>query len=118
MMDCEALEPSGGLLCDEMGLGKTYTTLGLLANAPVNSTLILGPLAVLRQWVTAAKDTPFAIYEMVKGQWTRAHGHPSAPRIYITNYDKLISNPSLFKVGFQRLVCDEAHILRNSKSEK
>jgi len=110
--------PSGGLLCDEMGLGKTLTSVGLMLNSIVPYTLILGPIAVLDQWLTVLKTTPFAIYVINDGVWKHVQGNPIRSRVYLTNYDKLISSTHLFKNVWDRIFCDEAHILRNSDSKK
>ncbi|KAL7972596.1 SNF2 family N-terminal domain-containing protein [Trichoderma sp. SZMC 28014] len=44
----------GGILADDMGLGKTISTLALMLSRPANSrpktNLIIGPLALIRQW--------------------------------------------------------------------
>jgi SNF2 family DNA or RNA helicase len=114
----EREEDGGGLLCDEMGLGKTFTTVGLLLNKPVATTLILGPLAVLDQWAAVIKTTALALYLVIGGCWKHVSGKPIRGRVYITNYDKLISSPSLFDQPWARLICDEAHIMRNYKSKK
>ena len=102
---------TGGLLCDEMGLGKTLTTAGYLLNKPVAHTLILGPLAVL-------KTLSFAIYVIKNGAWRRVKGNPIFGCVYLTNYDKLTSDMTFFKMSWDRIICDEAHILRNHESKK
>lgn len=107
----------GGFLCDEMGLGKTLTTIAFLLNMKSCFTLILAPLAVIDQWISALKDTSLAIHTFKK-DWNYVSGNVKNGSVYITNYDKLISNPSFFKKRWGRIICDEAHILRNSKSEK
>ena len=110
---------SGGLVCDEMGLGKTFTAIGLMVNRPVRQTLVLGPLAVIQQWVAALKQTDFSVYEIQKHRWTLVHGSATDEnRVFVTNYDKTLSSPNLFKLRFGRVVCDEAHILRNIESRK
>ncbi|KAL7948399.1 SNF2 family N-terminal domain-containing protein [Trichoderma barbatum] len=44
----------GGILADDMGLGKTISTLALMLSRPAQSrpktNLIIGPLALIRQW--------------------------------------------------------------------
>ncbi|UKZ95079.1 uncharacterized protein TrAFT101_009929 [Trichoderma asperellum] len=44
----------GGILADDMGLGKTISTLALMLSRPAKSrpktNLIIGPLALIRQW--------------------------------------------------------------------
>jgi SNF2 family DNA or RNA helicase len=109
---------SGGLLCDEMGLGKTLTTVGFLLNSIAPYTLILGPIAVLDQWLTVLKTTPFAIYVVKNGVWNHVQGLPIRGRVYLTNYDKLVGNEYLFNYNWNRIICDEAHIIRNYNSKK
>ena len=109
----------GGFLCDEMGLGKTLSILGLLLNSPVLRTLILGPLAVLDQWRKACQDAGFAVSIMEKGEWKQLNGQSLQHHVYICNYEKIVFRPHAFKsLDFQRLICDEAHFLRNPKGKK
>jgi len=109
----------GGFLCDEMGLGKTMSVLGLLLNSRVLRTLILGPLAVIQQWRTVCEEAGFAICVVEKGKWTRICGQPLQTHVYLANYDKLSFNYGIFKeINFQRVICDEAHVLRNSAGKK
>jgi SNF2 family DNA or RNA helicase len=112
-------EFSGGLLCDEMGLGKTISTIGLLFNKKVRNTLILGPLAVISQWTRAILKTKGpAVLEIEKGAWVFRGGNPFQGRVYVTNYDKLLACPEKFELPFNRIICDEAHMVRNSRSRK
>ena len=108
----------GGFLCDEMGLGKTMTTAGLLLNKVVLKTLILSPLAVVQQWAELLSTLPLAVYTLNKGAWLKISGDVRRGSIYIANYDKLLTNSSLFKGDWQRLVLDEAHTMRNCQSKK
>jgi SNF2 family DNA or RNA helicase len=39
-------------------------------------------------------------------------------RVYVANYDKLVSNPSAFAMRWNRIFCDEAHTLRNHKGKR
>lgn len=109
----------GGLLCDEMGLGKTLSVCGLLVNAPVPSTLLLGPLAVLEQWIAALKKIGVVIYTLgVRGWMRRKGGGGGEATVYVANYDKLMSKKKHFDIRFDRLIADEAHIIRNYDSKK
>ncbi len=108
----------GGLLCDEMGLGKTVTTVGLLLNIPVKRTLLLGPIAVLRQWRRILLEAKFNVLELEKHKWVSKGNATSKRQVYLTNYDKLVSDAAAFDLVFHRMVCDEAHILRNDESKK
>lgn len=112
----EREENGGGLLCDEMGLGKTLTTIGLLLEKPVVKTLILAPLALLDQWAAAIQTTFLAVYMIVGGKWKYISGNPINGSTYITNYDKL-PNTYYFLHDWNRLICDEAHTVRNYKSK-
>ena len=117
-IDWMMTRPSGGLICDEMGLGKTLTSVGFLLNKVKPYNLILGPLAVLDQWLSVLKTTNLAIFMIKDNVWMRLKGNPIFGRVYLTNYDKLTSNTSYFKLPWDNIMCDEAHILRNSESKK
>jgi SNF2 family DNA or RNA helicase len=118
----------GGLLCDEMGLGKTITTVAFMYEHPVNTTLILCPLAVVHQWVRSIKSVGGSdIYVLNKQTWRLVGGAEgvdaaadaaAARRVYIANYDKLISASDTFTLHFDRVFCDEAHVLRNYETKK
>ena len=111
-------EAPGGFLCDEMGLGKTITSIGLLTKSRVAYTLILGPLAVIQQWVQAVREEGPAVFTIEKQCWICKGGNILKGRVYITNYDKLVSQPSLFNRLWNRILCDEAHTLRNCKGKR
>ena len=116
----------GGFLCDDMGLGKTWTVLGLLSETAGEcpKTLLLCPLVVAGQWLEAAAQANINAYVYSKGHhWTRKHravclekGDKCAS-IYIANYERIKENASIL-TEFDRLVIDEAHILRNQASER
>ncbi|KAM7217320.1 ATP-dependent helicase ULS1 [Rhypophila decipiens] len=57
MIDMEKgkAQGGGGILADDMGLGKTISTLALMVSRPsedenVKTNLIIGPVALIRQW--------------------------------------------------------------------
>jgi SNF2 family DNA or RNA helicase len=100
-----------------MGLGKTITTVGLLLNNQVAYTLILGPIAVLDQWASVIKKTSLALYMIDKNSWKHISGKPRQGRVYLTNYDKLMRS-EFFSYPWDRIMCDEAHIMRNYETKK
>lgn len=108
----------GGFLCDEMGLGKTITTIALLMNMPLKRSLILAPLAVLHQWSTLLLEAGFCVLELLNHQWVCKGNATRKCQVYLTNYDKLVTESAQFTQTFHRLICDEAHILRNDESKK
>ena len=116
MMEREE-DDNGGFLCDEMGLGKTLSLIGLLINKFVAKTLILGPVAVLRQWRRSLLDAGLATFEVDNHKWCYKGGNLAKGHVYLTNYDKL-TNDSHLMTGYDRLVLDEAHIMRNDEGVK
>ena len=117
----------GGILCDEMGLGKTAQTIcTILSDSKHTNTLILCPKSVIDQWVAeiyrfapqlkghvlvyggadrTQKPEDLAKYRIVVGSLGMA----------ITR--KYMTETTLHKVKWHRLVLDEAHDIRNSNSK-
>jgi SNF2 family DNA or RNA helicase len=120
MMDRETdpYKQNGGLLCDEMGLGKTLSIIGLCINMPKPMTLLLCPLAVVSQWLAALKDADLTTYNFNGKEWVKAHEAKSGPAFHVSNTDKILNSPSAFKENWDRVIIDEAHIIRNSEGAK
>ena len=59
----------GGILGDEMGLGKTIQALALVLNGRGENTLIITPLAVRKQWETAALKAKLNVFVAEKNGW-------------------------------------------------
>jgi SNF2 family DNA or RNA helicase len=127
----------GGLLADEMGLGKTYTTMSLITENPVATTLIVAPLALIDNWISACRSyniEPY-VFDSKRMLWTAERPtaerptaerptaeRPTAERqveVYITNYHSVLNHPGLRDgvegAAWGRVVCDEAHTLRTIK---
>jgi SNF2 family DNA or RNA helicase len=115
MLHQESLTPRGGLMCDDMGLGKTTSTLGLILNSPLPSsmsrhTLLICPKAVISQWRDMALKCSFNVVEPFEDGWKKPSPfYPKKPWLYIVNYHALLHRPSLFKQKWGRLCIDEAH---------
>jgi SNF2 family DNA or RNA helicase len=113
----------GGFLCDEMGLGKTIQMLGVIMGNFNIKTLIVLPLALMKQWETIIKKMvghmPIIYHGPNKKKITL--DHLLVAPIVLTTYGELCTNKKktesiLFKVKWFRIIFDEAHHLRNQKS--
>lgn len=104
----------GGLQCDDMGLGKTIQTMAVIKNNLRERTLIVAPLAMLDTWIGVANRSQFNVYTVSKAGWElTCKNTDSNNAIYIANYEKLSSRPSLTRDGFDRIILDEAHKIAN-----
>jgi SNF2 family DNA or RNA helicase len=103
----------GGLQCDDMGLGKTIQTMAIIKNNPVDRTLIVAPLAMLETWQNVAKKSGFKVFTVEDKEWTRLSSSRGLQSVYVAGYERLIASPSLTYGGFDRIILDEAHKIRN-----
>jgi SNF2 family DNA or RNA helicase len=119
----------GGFVADEMGLGKTIMMIGLIYSNFVARTLIIVPPILIDQWFVQ-------IYRTTGHKAMIYHGDDkktitleelSAARIVISTYGAItlskaqIKNHNvtmLHRVKWSRIVFDEAHHLRNSKTTR
>lgn len=128
------LGPPGGFICDEMGLGKTILTIASIILHPdcqEQRTLIVLPKSLLEQWSKAIysllKVTPFIYHgSIVKGTSDEIL---KAQKIVLTTYGMIsVRKPKsdgiinkeykcrLWSYKWNRVIYDEAHYLRNSKT--
>jgi superfamily II DNA or RNA helicase len=103
----------GGFLCHEMGLGKTVMTTTLLKRRLVNRTLILTPKSTLLGWLDTLRTVgnfAFNVYEFRKGLVLPE----DRPLVLVATHQSILRHRAWFATaGFQRILVDEAHVLRN-----
>lgn len=132
---------SGGILADDMGLGKTLEMISLMVSDPLGTgpTLIVSPLGVMSNWSgqIAHHVQPyqplkvFTYHGQSKTQSLKAE-QLAEYDVVITTYGTLSTeyvpecesgeeNPrpttGLFSVDWRRVVLDEGHQIRNSKTK-
>lgn len=111
----------GGILADEMGMGKTITMLSLVSSNVVPHTLIVLPPSLISQWFSIIAKccyTEPVVYHGLKRK-TLSDEKILNTSICITSYSMLKDErfSKLSSNHWNRIVFDEAHHLRNSKTK-
>tara|TARA_A200000113_G_scaffold92127_1_gene82511 strand:+ start:406 stop:2025 length:1620 start_codon:yes stop_codon:yes gene_type:complete len=113
----------GGINADEMGLGKTIMMIGTIISNFKARTLIVVPFALLDQWTTELLRITGHHPLVYHGLEKRNYGYKevAAAPIVLTTYGHVHFDEEersiLHKIRWDRVVCDEAHHMRNSKSK-
>jgi SNF2 family DNA or RNA helicase len=109
----------GGFIADEMGLGKTLTMIGTMFVNLLSNTLIVVPPILLEQWhneIYRCSGHKALIYYGTNKKLLTVTDIKNA-RIVLTSYNTLLSKSSLLHlIKWKRIIFDEAHHLRNSKT--
>lgn len=111
----------GGIIADEMGLGKTITMIGTIVGNLERRTLVVVPVVLLEQWATQFKRLTGRDATIYHGPQKSTEKLASA-RFVLTTYGMITVDSivpvrnDIHKVRWNRIVFDEAHHLRNSKT--
>ena len=105
----------GILLADEMGLGKTLQVIGFINMKGIKRTIIVAPKSLLLNWKRELEkwltDKTLTI-GIVNGEFPQTD-------IVIINYDGLRKFKEEIKTSsFELSVLDEAHFIKNSKTQR
>ena len=115
----------GGIVADEMGLGKTIMMIGLTISNFKKRTLIVLPVALVKQWeqqiLKTAGHRALVFYGAEKRKIT-PEMLAEAP-IVITTYGHMIRRPNshhlhpLYDLKWDRVIFDEAHHVRGRNTQ-
>lgn len=119
----------GGFIADEMGLGKTIMMIGVMYSNFMSRTLIIVPPILIDQWFIQIYKTTGHSALIYHGDNKKliTNEELHAARIVITTYGAITLTKKqlehkqltmLHRVSWSRLVFDEAHHLRNSKTTR
>ena len=110
---------TGGVLADEMGLGKTIQMIGIMVLNPKRKTLIILPPILIQQWYSELERIcghKAIIYYGKKKELVSKDILENA-MIVLTSYETLLKDSILCMIEWNRIICDEAHHLRNAKTK-
>lgn len=145
--------PKGGILADDMGLGKTIQSISLmllnprppktsssetnkktLSNTVDKGTLVVAPLALIKQWEAEIKSKvldshQLRVYIHHGPQRTKRYSDLQKYDVVITTYQILVSEhgssserddgpkAGCFGVHWYRVILDEAHTIKNRNAK-
>lgn len=122
---------SNGILADEMGLGKTIQTIALLAHLACDKGewgphLVVAPTSVMLNWeVEFKKFLPgfkiLSYYGSQKERKEKRKGWNSDNyfNVCITSYQLILADQHILRrKAWQYLILDEAHHIKNFKSQR
>lgn len=128
-----ALDRTDTLIADQPGLGKTIQALGIVNNIPTaGNILIVVPASLKINWfkeatrwlmddltigIAKTKQKTKILEDGTKKNYTEYYWPDT--NVVIINYEALPNYREQVEAGtWDILICDEAHVLKNSKSSK
>ena len=113
----------GGFLCDEMGLGKTIQLITIMLANPQPRTLVIVPVSVLSQWESEINKFAPNLRVYIHHGHNREMNINNIPEfdVFITTYSlmrlKDLDQITPFRYLWNRVILDEGHEIRSSKSK-
>ena len=113
----------GGIIADEMGLGKTIMMIGTMMKNFKMPSLIVLPVFLVEQWREQILKTTGHSVLVYHGQIKKILTKEmlSGIPVILTTYGTVLSDAQrynvLSEVSWSRVICDEAHHLRNRKAK-
>lgn len=124
-LECMYSQSNGALLADDMGLGKTAQVIGFftkgIQKGKIRRVLILVPNSLLANWAREITKFTNGLDAYLHWGATRCGFSQQLENenIIITTYSTLVNDLSLFQeFEFDLVVCDEASLLKNSRSTR
>lgn len=122
LLNREAQATKGGVLADDMGLGKTIQMISLMLGNPKKINLVVVPANIMIQWQSSIKKFAPSINLVVHWGDMRINASSleridtSEQSVVLTSYGLVFSEP-INALKINRIICDEAHIFRNSSTK-
>ncbi|XP_063709917.1 transcription termination factor 2-like [Culicoides brevitarsis] len=135
----ETQDPCGGILADDMGLGKTVSIVGLvratLEQEPkgmklppgikyMGGTLVVCPPSITQQWADEFSESTNGVSVYVHHTESKVKSPDEFLRYHVVitsdtkvSYEMSGGKKLLFGVYWKRIVVDEAHRMRNYKTQ-
>lgn len=112
--------PMGGILADEVGLGKTILSICVMLGNMLKKTLIILPKSLVCQWESQIKKFApsmrvFVLYN--KKDVIVEDGVYLISQSMLNCRNTVVGSSPVHNVEWDRVIIDEAHMLRNCKSK-
>jgi SNF2 family DNA or RNA helicase len=117
--------PFGGIVADEVGLGKTILSIGVMLGNYLPRTLIILPKSLICQWEAQINTfcDNLTVHVIRKSSDTIQLFDHEQGHVYLISQSLLnlrnsvVGSSVVHNVHWNRIIVDEAHMLRNCKSK-